>query len=347
MIRIRPALAAICAYMAGAIFFLSSCASSPPPRWAYSTESVYPKADYLTGKGSGKSRAEAEAAALAEIARIFGVTYSSTARGSETYSTRNGSTEESRELSTETLTRTYTELFSLKYAEPWRNPRTKEWETLAYINREEAWTTYEPRLRSVTASFMTAYEAVGAADDPLSQYSRCRAALRLGTEAGGAKDALAYAQALYPEKAREFAPAQNALAGIPAKIQKILDGTVISVRCEGDFENIVAGAIIEAFRQGGFKTAAGGARSTNRAEAVIDEGKEALEAGTFYTPRMTLTVSGGSKTLFNWTVHGARKGSFWKADDAKRDAWNALAAEIKQSLLKEFNAAMEGGGIGK
>jgi hypothetical protein len=40
-------------------------------------------------------------------------------------------------------------------------------------------------------------------------------------------------------------------------------------------------------------------------------------------------------------VRGARKGSFWKAEDAKRDAWNTIAAEIKQSLLKEFNAAMD------
>ena len=323
------------------VVIIGCVSAPPPPPWVPSPESVYPRGEYLTGRGTGQSRAEAESAAIAEIARIFGVAFSSTAQGRETFSTRNGNTEELRELTTETLTRTYTELFSLKYAAPWRNPQTKQWESLAYINRAEAWETYEPRLRSVTASFMAAYEAAGAADDPLSQYSRYRAVARLGNEAGGAGNMLKYAQALYPEKAREFAAAQNALAGVSVKIQAVLDWAVISVRCTGDFENIVTGAIIEAFRQGGFKTADGASRGTNRAEVAIDEGRETLEAGTFYTPRITLTVSGQGKTLFTWTASAARQGA-WNEAVAKRQAWNALAVKIRESLLREFNVAMEG-----
>ena len=321
--------------------FFSACASAPPPQWAHSPESAYPRAEYLTGRGSGKSQEEAKTAAISEIARSFGVVVSSTATERRTSSAKNGHEEESQEFSAETLTRTYTELFSLKYANPWRNPQTKQWEALAYIKREEAWETYEPRLRSVTASFMTAFEAAGAADDPLSQYSRYRAAARLGNEDGGARDMLQYAQALYPEKAREFAAAQNALADVPVKIRSVLDRAVISVRCTGDFENIVTGAIIEALRQGGFKTADGASRSANRLEAAIDEGKETRDPFTFYTPRMTLTVSGEGKTLFTWTASAARQGA-WDAAVAKRQAWNALALKIRESLLREFNTAMEG-----
>ncbi|GHV71743.1 hypothetical protein AGMMS49928_25000 [Spirochaetia bacterium] len=335
MLCIRLALAV------SLILFLSSCASVPPPPWAYSPESVYPRAEYLTGRGTGLSRAEAETAALVEIARNFNVAFSSTARGRETFSTRNGNTEELRELSTETLTRTYTELFNLKVAEPWWNPQRKQWEALAYINRQEAWETYEPRLRSVTASLMAAFEAAGAADDPLSQYSGYRFAARLGNEDGGAADMLKYAQALHKEKASEFAVAQYALDDISARIKAVLDKAVITVRCDNDFENIVTGAIIEAFRQGGFKTADGTSRSANRTEATIDEGKETLEAGTFYTPRITLIVSGGGKTLFTWTTSAARQGA-WNEAVAKRQAWNALAVKIRESLLREFNTAMEG-----
>ena len=325
----------------GLLFFASftGCASAPPPQWAHSPESVYPHTEYLTGRGIGKSQAEAETAALAEIARIFGVAVSSTVKDIYTSSTKNGRAEESQEFSAETLAHTYTELFSLKYANPWRNPQTKQWEALAYINRQEAWETYEPRLRSVTASFMTAYNAAGEADDPLSQYSRYRVAARLGNEGGGARDMLRYAQVLYPEKAREFAAAQNALDGVSANIQAVLDGAVISVRCTNDFENIAAGAIIEAFRQGGFKTA--DSRGTNRLEAAIDEGRETLELGPYYTPRMTLTVSGGGKTLFTWTASAAKQGA-WNEAVAKRQAWNALAVKIRESLLREFNTAMDG-----
>jgi hypothetical protein len=119
-----------------------------------------------------------------------------------------------------------------------------------------------------------------------------------------------------------------------------LDWAVISVRCTNDFENMVTGALIEAFRQGGFKTAA--SRGTNQLEAAIDEGRETLEAGTFYTPRITLTVFGEGKTLFTWTASAARQGA-WNEAVAKRQAWNALAVKIRESLLREFNTAMEGG----
>ena len=67
-----------------------------------------------------------------------------------------------------------------------------------------------------------------------------------------------------------------------------------------------------------------------------------MEAGTFYTPRVTLTVSGSGRTLFTWSAGAARQGA-WDAALAKRRAWNALALNIKTSLLREFNAAMEGG----
>ena len=327
---------AVCGVLVFAAF--AACASAP--QWARSAEGAYPQAEYLTGRGIGKSRAEAESAALAEVARVFGVAVSSTVTDRRSFSSKNGREESSEEFAAETLARTYTELFSLKYAEPWRNPQTKQWEALAYIKRREAWETYEPRLRSVTASFMAAYNAAGAADDPLSRYSRYRIAARLGNESGGARDMLKYAQALYPEKARAFAAAQNALDGIAADIQAVLDAAVISVRCTGDFENIVSGAVIEALRQGGFKT--GDARATNRLEAAVDEGREVMEAGTFYTPRVTLTVSGGGKALFTWTAGAARQGA-WDAALAKRQAWNALALNIRESLLREFNAAMEGG----
>jgi hypothetical protein len=335
-----------------AVLVLAACQSSgsvgQAPSWfvAYhaegSVEAVYPKEKNIALIGSGESREAARANAVAEISRYFSQKVKASISSWESLSETNSSTFTDRGINTRTFVLSQAELSTVRYSEPWQNRQEKQWEIVAYINREEAWAVYEPRLRSVAASFMTAYEAAGAADDPLSQYSRYRASLRLANEENGAADMLAYAQALYPEKAREFAAAQNALAGIPAKIQAVLDWALITVRCDNDFENIVTGAIIEAFRQGGFKTAGSASRGTNRAEAAIDEGMQTLEAGTFYAPRITLTISGEGKTLFTWTANAARQGA-WDVAVAKRQSWNALALKIKESLLREFNAAMEGG----
>jgi len=88
------------------------------------------------------------------------------------------------------------------------------------------------------------------------------------------------------------------LAAVPAEIQAALDRAIITIECEGDFENIVTGAIIEAFRKGGFKAASGKARGTNRAVVKIAGNSEKPEAGTFYAPRLTLTVYGEGRGAF-------------------------------------------------
>jgi hypothetical protein len=164
----------------------------------------------------------------------------------------------------------------------------------------------------------------------------------MGNEAGGVQDALAYAQALNPEKAREFNSVQNTLSGIPAEIQDILNNWLMfTIRCDNDFENIVINAVTDALRKGGFRTAGPQAWGTNRAEAEIDEGKQVLEAGTFYAPRLTLRVYGGDEALFTWNTDAARRGAR-DAVAAKRQTWNGLASNIKESLLRELNAALEG-----
>jgi hypothetical protein len=342
MIRIRPALAVV-----SAIFFIVGCASEPQnardaPEWAKNLESVYPRETYLTGQGAGKSREDAEAAALAAIARIFSVEVKSSIEARESFLSQDGVTRETQELTTETFIDSSVHLFSLRYdRSPWQNPQTKEWETVAYIHREEAWRIYEPRLKSAADAFMAAFDAAGGAEDPVSEYSRYRAAA-LGRPAEEARAALAFAQVLHPEKAKAYSSVQNALGDIVRREEDARGRAVISVSCSNDFENIVTGAIIEAFRQGGFKMVGGGERGTNRAEAAIDESMQTLEVATFYTPRITLTVSGEGKTLFTWAVVGERHGA-WNPAVAKRHAYNALALKIKESLLREFNAAMAGG----
>jgi hypothetical protein len=308
-----------------------------------SLESAYPGAKFLTGRGTGRTREEANNAAIRQISQTFGVSVSIKDEDRASLSTRNGRTDMRRDLTQESVVSVYTELFNLKYAEQWWNPQARQWETLVYIDREEAWRIYEPRLRSAAAAFL---EAFGAADTagPLSQYRNYRAAARLGGEAGGVKDALAYAQVLHPGKAGvgDYKKAQDALAALPVRIQAALDGAILTVECEGDFENIVTSAIIEAFRKGGFKAAAGKTRGSNRAVVKIAENSEKLEAGTFYAPRLTLTVYGSDKALFSWSANAARKGA-WDANAAKRGRWNALAEEINQTMLRDFNAALDGG----
>jgi hypothetical protein len=342
MIRIRSALA-----IASAIFFLGDCASKPqtPPDWAENLERVYPRETYLTGRGAGKSRAEAEASALEAIARIFSVEVERSAEGRESFITKDGITQETRELTAETFVRSAVELFGVRYDNnPWQNPQTHEWETVAYIHREEAWAIFEPRLQSAAEAFTAALDAAEREEDPIRRYSRYRAAGQSGS-AEQVRSALAFAQVLHPEKARGYSAAQNALADENRREASAKSGAVISVSCANDVDGIIAGAIAAAFQAGGFTAGSDAARDANRASAVIAEGRQDAEGGASYTPSLIFNLydAAGEAVLFTWgPVYGPRRAAANPAT-AKRNAWNALADEIKTSLLREFDTAMKGG----
>jgi hypothetical protein len=258
-----------------------------------------------------------------------------------TQTERDGAVSQSRTASADTFIRTETALFAVRYAEPRYDRGTRTWEAIAFIDRAEAWAIYEPRLRSLAGPFMAAYEAAEAARDPLRQTYRYHAAARLAT--ADILAALDFAQALNPQQANAFAPVRTALAGAAQKAAAARARVAIAVQCRDDADGIISNAVTGAFSGGGFAVTQAAAGATNTAEARIDSGLQTLEAGTFYTPRLTVTVSGAEGTLFTWTASAARQGARDPAI-AKRRAWTALAEEVKRGLWAAFE---EGMGVGR
>ncbi|GHV12196.1 hypothetical protein FACS189491_04760 [Spirochaetia bacterium] len=117
------------AAIAAAFTLLAACASapsSPPPEWAANVQAVYPRSEYVTGRGEGASRQEAENKALAEIAFYFvrEITASQSTRAA--YTTQGGATSEERRTEEHVLVESQTRLVAVRYAEnPWYN-RTKK-----------------------------------------------------------------------------------------------------------------------------------------------------------------------------------------------------------------------------
>jgi hypothetical protein len=181
-------------------------------------ESVYPRAGFVTGRGAGRTREAAEAAAVADIARVFGVSVSSNVSSKESLHSENGASTEARELNSETLTRTYIQLFNLRYAEPWWNGRTRQWETAGYINREEAWQIYEPRLKQSLDVFSNLTEAAGRERDATKRY---RLLSRAQGISGETTQMLNYASVLAPEQSESYQSLRKEIAALPAELARL------------------------------------------------------------------------------------------------------------------------------
>jgi hypothetical protein len=280
------------------------------------------------------NRRAAETDALAGIARYFRSEVRSRTVSETAVSNGDGG---SRRLSEETFVESQVSLFAVRYTEAWRDGAAGEFVCAAYIDREEAWRIYEPRVRSVIGPFTAAWEAAESEADPLRQAYLYPAAARLTTAEMLA--ALDFAQALLPEKAAAYDPVRGNIAGAGQKAADAKAKVALSVRCEDDPDGIITGAITAAFSGGGFRVVRDEALSTNWIEAVIDGGRQTLEAGTFYTPRLTVTVYGGGGAIFTWTASVTRQGAKDPAI-AKRRAWTALAAEVERGLWRAWEGEM-------
>jgi hypothetical protein len=226
---------------------------------------------------------------------------------------------------------------AVRYAEdPWFNAATKKWETVAYINRDEGWTVYEPQAQRVRDALLALAEAAETEAEPFVRALRYNAAQAY---AGGAEfnAVRSFAQVLHPTKARAFfAPADAAIAALPEKSDTARQNAPVFIDCPLDLDGIVYTAASAAFGAEGFPVSRDRRTASSVCLILVDEGMQKLEAGTFYYPSLTGTVNGTSGALLTFTVKSPRQGAV-NPELAKRRAYTALAAAFNESFPGELN----------
>lgn len=312
---------------------LLSCAtanSAKPPPWTADVEASFPRSDFIAQKGYGHDKKNAETDTLSAISRYFSMSISASAK--ETVSvTDQGSTSF---IDSETFVSSQTKLFAVRSTEPWYNQSASQWETAAYIDRAEAWEIFEPNLRQKTDAFSAIYNEAEKQKEPFTK-------IMLYIQASGlaAKEELQqqlyFADALNPLGASFFSDIRAMLSEIPAKIEKNKTNAAIYVECENDYDGSVYAAVASTFSSAKFPVAKEKSNSVYTCLAVIGENAQKLNAGTFYFPTITVTVSGknGVVASFNKTLD--RVGASDEAV-AKRRAYTAIANEIQKSFLRQL-----------
>ena len=330
MIRVFPArLGASVA----TVIMLWSCAtanSAKPPPWTADVEASFPRSDFIAQKGYGPDRKSAETDALSAISRYFSMSISASAK--ETVSvTDQGSTSS---IDSETFVSSQTKLFAVRYTEPWYNQSAKQWETAAYIDRAEAWEIFEPNLRQKADALSALYNEAEKQKEPFTKI-----ALYIRASGFAVKEELPqqlyFADALNPLGASFFGDIRAILSEIPAKIEKNKTNAAIYVECENDYDGSVYAAVASAFSAAKFPVAKEKSNSAYTCLTVIGENAQKLNAGTFYFPTITVTISGKNGVIDSFNKTLDRVGASDPAV-AKRRAYTAIANEIQKSFLKQL-----------
>jgi hypothetical protein len=312
-----------------------SCATVPVPDWAASLNAirtVYPDSDFIAQRGRGATREAAEVAAAAEIARFFTSQISVNSGYRLSINQQNGEATESSQTTNEAFVQSQIALFGIRYAEDaFYNAAEKQWQTVAYINRDEAWAVYEPRFKRQADAFQALYAAAEQERGPF------RKVLRFGAAAAYARggdfvEAEAFGQILHPQRMNaSFGGIRAEIAAIPQRIDDAKRNAGVFIDCPGDFESLVANAFSQALSAEGFPVA----KNRNGADVVcavtIDEGRQQRELGVFYYPSLQAVFTDASGALFTFNA-AADRASAVTPDVAKRRAYTALAEQVAGSF---------------
>jgi hypothetical protein len=254
-----------------------------------------------------------------------------------TWTEHNGVSESESHTEDSTLIQSQIRLAALRYAEdPWRNPATDQWETVAYIDREEAWILYEPQAKKAAAALLALDAAAQNEAEPFTQ------ALRYGAAAAYADSAeygavRGFAQALHPQNAQAcFAEADSAAAALPEKQYAARQNAPVFVDCPADFDGIIRNAAAAALGAEGFPAEQNRAAARALLRIRVDEGMEQRQGVTAYTPALSGTVEAASAAVFSFSVTAPRQAAV-TPEVAKRRAYTALAAALGQSFSGELN----------
>jgi hypothetical protein len=137
----------------------------------------------------------------------------------------------------EAAVKTEVDLFGIRYADgAFYDAARREWHAAAYIERDEAWRVYAPRIQTQGDSFLNLYKAAETEDDPFKKVLRYEAARSYSTKAEFI-NTFTFGQILHPANMRkEDAPVRAALAALPQKIDNAKRGATVYIDCAVDFE---------------------------------------------------------------------------------------------------------------
>jgi hypothetical protein len=335
--------------MAGAALaaLLAACAGTPrnaeapqnteTPPWARNVEAAYPRAAYIAQRGEGGTRREAELAAMNNISFYFESEISAEESLRQSWTERNGAADTESRTETSTLVRSQTRLVAVRYAEdPWVNPAGKTWETVAFIDREEAWVLYEPEAARTRDALLALSDAAEAEDEAFLRALRFGAAAAYG-EGADFNAVRGFSQVLHPAKARAlFADADARRSAFPERIYRARQGAAVFIDCPGDLDGIVGTAVAAAFGAAGFPVEQDRRAASSVCLVSVDMGAQKLESGTFYNPALTGTVSGGAGAVFSFTAKAPRQSAV-NPDVGRRRAYTALAAALGEAFAAEIN----------
>jgi hypothetical protein len=177
---------------------------------------------------------------------------------------------------------------------------------------------------------MTAYRKAETEVDALQQFVLFNA-LQDDTELLAMLD---FAQILHPRKAQAFYEVRGVYSERRNKAEAAKVRVSIAIICDNDFESTVYSALASSLSSHGFVLVRNEGEETHRCQAEVIENEQKSQV-TFFTPSVTVTLSGTNGVIFTYNKSIGRVG----ASDptvAKKRAYTALGKTLQETFWNDL-----------
>jgi hypothetical protein len=325
---------------------LSACVSAPvaapTPDWVTNgMEAAYPQNAYIAVEGRGNSRKAAEADALAALSRYFISNVETITQTAQVFSSETGISEH---LSERNFVHSASKLFAVRYSSVWFDAHEKLYIVIAYIERDEAWRIFEPRLRREADGFRALWDIAESETAPLKSFFDYKAVQNY-IKRDDWINTVNFAEVLQSEKTKAIMKdALEKQAQLSAKLNTARSMASVYIETNSDSESNITGMLTKLLSGEGLNVTNNKQRAQAFCAVTVDEGRMVREKdsgqnsiGEFYFPKIKVVISDKqNQTLFSYSAAPGKQGAV-SADVAKRRAYQALAAALESNFLEELN----------
>ncbi len=303
------------------------CFAAPKePQWFRNYREVYPNSQYLAQRGTGNTAEQAKTDAASQLARYFQTTVNANLSTTMSSITSASDIQEETWVIDEVSITSEVDFIGLEFTESYYYKNEKKWYAVAYINREDAWIQYKPKVESAKVKFYGFYNKAVVEEDTFTKVSLYKSAWNA---AGDFMEKLEYARIINPKEEEVYSSDRSVMAELPSVIDTEMQNLTLTVNMTGDYGAIIETAIKDCFEKSGFVI---GSNGKYQADVKVDINATGDNPITAY-PSVVITVHNDkSKSIYSYQAKITEKTVSYTMDSTYKKALSKLSDKIIQEV---------------
>lgn len=225
------------------------------------------------------------------------------------------------------------EIFGLEYTDGYYFKKEKKWYSVAFIKRETAWNQYKPKIEDAKSAFYAIYDNAVSEEDILLRCSMYKKALESGKDF---LHHLEYGRILNTEKEAEYKNDRKTISEIPSLIETEKNSCTIFIDIQGDYEKLVQSALMEVFKEAGFRLVRTEAESAYTCNAFVELNRSGSEPLSI-KPGLEIRIENNQKkTIFSEQINSQDKTLAYSLENAQKKAFPLFSEKISETIKTEL-----------